>query len=130
VAEAGLRVMCRHCGIRKAARPRGLCWIDYYTPGVRDLYPSTSKFCRRGVGNRNHRRPAATPTQAPPGSEEKILILIARAGAGEQLFHADDLVAKPLQGERTRRLARGSHLRDMQARSVQVYHGGSPFHDL
>lgn len=35
---------CRHCGKGKVCRPRGLCWRCYYTPGVRDLYPSTSKF--------------------------------------------------------------------------------------
>jgi hypothetical protein len=31
--------MCRHCGRREVSRPRGLCWVDYYAPGVRDLYP-------------------------------------------------------------------------------------------
>lgn len=35
--------MCRHCGQRKANRPRGLCWRCYYAPGVKALYPSTSK---------------------------------------------------------------------------------------
>ena len=43
--------VCRHCSKSKVNRPRGLCWSCYYTPGVRDLYPSTSKFARRGVGN-------------------------------------------------------------------------------
>lgn len=34
---------CRHCGGDKVNRPRGLCWSCYYTPGVKALYPSTSK---------------------------------------------------------------------------------------
>lgn len=37
-------MICRHCSKFKANRPRGLCWKCYYTPGVRDLFPSTSKF--------------------------------------------------------------------------------------
>ena len=42
---------CRHCSKSKVNRPRGLCWSCYYTPGVKELYPSTSKYARRGVGN-------------------------------------------------------------------------------
>ncbi len=38
---------CRHCRKSSVSRPRGLCWGCYYTPGVRDLYPITSKFARR-----------------------------------------------------------------------------------
>ena len=43
--------VCRHCSKSKVNRPRGLCWSCYYTPGVKELYPSTSKYARRGVGN-------------------------------------------------------------------------------
>lgn len=35
---------CRHCQRKKPNRPRGLCYSCYYLPGVRDQYPSTSKF--------------------------------------------------------------------------------------
>ena len=42
-------MLCRHCNRRPSNRPRGLCWTCYYTPGLRDQYPSTSKFGRRGV---------------------------------------------------------------------------------
>jgi hypothetical protein len=39
--------ICRHCGKKKVNRPRGLCWACYYTPGVKELYPVTSKFAPR-----------------------------------------------------------------------------------
>lgn len=98
--QARPRPMCRHCGIRPVARPRGLCWTDYYAPGVRDLYPaSTSKFMNRGHGigmNFNPPLPAE-PTDAVPGSEEKILVLMERVRRRESLWHPDDcrLVHKP-----------------------------------
>lgn len=41
--EPGYRP-CRHCSRRHAGRPRGLCSQCYYAPGVRDMYPVTSKF--------------------------------------------------------------------------------------
>ena len=44
-------LICRHCRRSGVNRPRGLCWTCYYTPGVRELYPSGSKYARRGVGN-------------------------------------------------------------------------------
>lgn len=37
-------MLCRHCVKNRVLRPRGLCWRCYYRPGVRDLYPSTSKY--------------------------------------------------------------------------------------
>lgn len=40
-------MICRHCQKVRANRPRGLCWGCYYTPGVLELYPSTSKFAKR-----------------------------------------------------------------------------------
>jgi hypothetical protein len=72
-------------------RPRGLCWSCYYTPGVRDLYPSTSKFARRGVGdfNGNIVLPSA-PTGAAPGSPEKVAILEERARLRHALWHPLD----------------------------------------
>ena len=71
---------CRHCQKSKVNRPRGLCWSCYYKPGVRDQYPSTSKYARRGVGNFCGSAPLPTcSTTAAPGSEEKIAILAQRA---------------------------------------------------
>lgn len=72
-------------------RPRGLCFRCYYTPGVRELYPSTSKYAQRGVGNGFLRDPPLPePTQAKPGTEQKIAVLVDRAAARQQLFHPDD----------------------------------------
>ena len=62
-------MMCRHCQQTEISRPRGLCWSCYYTPGVKEQYPSTSKYARRGVGNFSGNAPLPeAPTSAPPGS--------------------------------------------------------------
>ena len=84
-------MLCRHCQKVKSNRPRGLCWSCYYTPGVREQYPSTSKFGRRGIGNFNGQaaRPPF-PTSAAPGSPEKIAILAQRAQLRQELWHPDD----------------------------------------
>ena len=86
-------MLCRHCQKTKSNRPRGLCWTCYYTPGIRERYPSTSKFARRGLGNFNYQAPLPDcSTDAAPGSEAKILILIERAGLKQALFHPDDSI--------------------------------------
>lgn len=45
---------------------------------------------RRGVGNGNHRRPLPEPTDARPGTPEKLAVLAHRAVAGNELWHPDD----------------------------------------
>ena len=86
-----MRVICRHCSKAKVCRPRGLCWSCYYTPGVKALYPPTSKYARQGVGNFNGNAPlAALPTVAPPGTAEKMAVLTERAKNGQALFHPAD----------------------------------------
>ncbi len=84
-------MLCRHCHRNRPNRPRGLCWTCYYTPGVRDLHPSTSKFARRGVGDFVGRglRPLL-PTRALPGSPEKVAILEERARLKQDLWHPSD----------------------------------------
>ena len=83
--------MCRHCQAGSVSRPRGLCWSCYYAPGVRELYPTTSKFGRRGEGNFNCTPPLpAFPTHATPGSAEKIATLAERARLRQNLWHPDD----------------------------------------
>jgi hypothetical protein len=84
-------MLCRHCNRVPSNRPRGLCWSCYYKPGVRELYPSTSKFARRGVEDHIGKVPlAATATDALPGSPEKVLILIERASKRQSLWHPHD----------------------------------------
>lgn len=97
--------VCRHCRREPANRPRGLGWKRYYTPGVKDLYPSTSKFARRGAGNITGVQPLpAKPTDAVPGSAEKVAVLEARAAAGESLWHPKDAdwsdVGRKVEAER------------------------------
>jgi hypothetical protein len=84
---------CRHCGrVLLAAYARRLCKPCHRSPAVRDRYPAAGPFARRGVGlgHRVHAPPPDCPTDARPGSEAKILVLIDRAARGQQLFHPAD----------------------------------------
>ncbi len=84
-------MMCRHCQRVRANRPRGLCWSCYYTPGLRELYPSTSKYGQRGLDDfYGEPAPAARPTGAMPGSPEKVEVLQQRALSGQALWHPED----------------------------------------
>lgn len=84
-------MMCKHCGRARVNRPRGLCWSCYYTPGVRDQYPSTSKFARRGINDFNGKvQPPPFATAALPGTPEKLAILEQRARLHQSLWHAGD----------------------------------------
>lgn len=40
---------CAHCKKSHAHRPRGLCWTCYYQPGVKELYPVTSKYAPKST---------------------------------------------------------------------------------
>jgi len=35
---------CRHCGVHKVNRPRGLCWACYYSPAILARYPVDPTF--------------------------------------------------------------------------------------
>lgn len=85
--------LCRHCEKNKCNRTRGLCWRCFYTPGVRDLYPSTSKFARiSGVGlGQLALAELPEPTSALPGSIEKVAVLAERAARGLALWHPLDI---------------------------------------
>jgi hypothetical protein len=86
-----MELLCRHCQKAKVNRPRGLCFGCYYSPGVRDLYPSTSKFARRGAGLLGGGfLLAAAPTTALPGTAEKVRVMEDRAARGESIFHPGD----------------------------------------
>ena len=84
-------LMCKHCARSKVNRPRGLCWSCYYTPGVREQYPSTSKFARRGHGVFQGPVPLPPePTVAAPGTPEKMAVLEMRAKFKMSLWHPQD----------------------------------------
>lgn len=84
-------VRCRHCGREKVNRPRGLCHRCYYTPGVRDCYPSTSPYAPRSdEWNFNGPFRTPTPTPHPPGTPGKMAVLAERLERREHLFHPAD----------------------------------------
>lgn len=82
----------RHCGKRNVNRPRGLCYGCYYTPGVLVQYPTLSKFgVRHEDTDYGYGKPLpALPTDAIPGSAEKLAVLIGRHERGEKLHHPRD----------------------------------------
>lgn len=84
-------MLCRSCKKVRSNRPRGLCYSCYYKPSVRAMFPSTSKFARKGAGiGVCCSKSSAVPTGAMPGSEEKIRVLMERVSRGEDLWHPSD----------------------------------------
>jgi len=82
---------CRHCKRDRVNRPKGLCWTCYYTPGLRERYPSVSKFGQRGIGNGNAWAPLPSEaTSALPGTPEKVAVLEDRARRRQALWHPQD----------------------------------------
>jgi hypothetical protein len=81
-------MLCRNCDRNQVTRSRGLCWSCFYAPGVRERYPPADKR-RCGLGTGRKRMPCA-PTDAIPGSPEKIRVLMDRAARGQELFHEHD----------------------------------------
>ena len=84
---------CRHCKTGKVCRSRRLCSTCYFTPGVKELYPV--KNCKANYRGSTEdfngaAKPPDAPTNAIPGSPEKIEVLRERAAQGMGLFHAGD----------------------------------------
>ncbi len=108
------RTICRHCRQGHVNRPRGLCWSCYYTPGVSDLYPSTSKHAVKGYGSGLMAAPLPPfPTTAAPGTADKLAVMEDRAKAGQSIYHPADARwpedPRPLEWlGKQRALARGS----------------------
>jgi hypothetical protein len=57
---------------------------------VRERFPSTSKFARRGVCDFNGLAKLPEPTTALPGTEAKVRVLEHRAHLGQALWHPLD----------------------------------------
>jgi hypothetical protein len=57
---------------------------------VRDRYQSASHFARRGLGNFNATGSTPVPTDALPGSEDKIRVLMQRVQNRQRLWHPED----------------------------------------
>lgn len=93
---AASKIPCCHCKRRKAYTVRGLCWTCLQDPEVRVLFPSTSKFARKGGAmddeeNEYIPSPCPEPTNAIPGTDAKVAILEARLAARVELWHEDDV---------------------------------------
>lgn len=90
-AFTGGKPLCAHCKKSKVNRPRGLCWHCYYTPGVRLLYPSTSKYAKRSPVPSVSASPLPKrPTRLPKGHPRRIVVMAARAMRGEATYHPQD----------------------------------------
>ena len=93
---------CKHCKMLSVRTHSGLCSRCYYNPRIRNLYP-IGEFQNRKDGRLVPNRfqvftdvPGLPdePTNAQPGSEEKLLILEKRISQGKQLFHPQDKSAR------------------------------------
>jgi len=84
---------CLHCVIRRGYRSqRGLCGVCYDDRGIRALYPGRLPSNRRPEEEDfcgGYTVPS-TSTEALQGTEEKLLVLQARAAAHVSLFHPRD----------------------------------------
>lgn len=90
---------CVHCKLNVGNRPRGLCSRCYYRKKeVRNLYPVKAINYYVEYGSRrapvpdfNGRTPLPVgPTDATPGSLDKLRVLEERASNGLQLHHPLD----------------------------------------
>lgn len=96
--KAASSPLCQHCHTRGQSKARKLCSACYADLAIRNAYPRVDD--RFGVNSGANVPPNAAPplpaepTQANPGSEEKIAVLEARYARGEAIFHPDDLTAR------------------------------------
>ena len=81
--------LCRHCRRAPVSRSRGLCWTCFYLPGVRELYPDRRPVSRLPDANGRYALPPE-PTNARPGTPEKVEVLCRRARLRCSLWHPYD----------------------------------------
>lgn len=81
------RKRCKNCGKPNPSRPRGLCWPCYYNPAIMSRYPIHPKSVPGILHGEGH---LPQTTNAMPGTEEKIQVMMQRAERGEALFHPMD----------------------------------------
>jgi hypothetical protein len=93
---------CRHCKrpVREAkAVRRGLCWGCRQSPDIRALHPPPwTIFAGRPVTGFSSQAALGEPTEAMPGTPEKVAVLEARAAAGLSLWHPEDGLKKKKGG--------------------------------
>ena len=83
---------CKHCDLElKLPWARGLCQHCYLTPDIRERYPILRDYAARPLAAPNVTPPPPEwATDAPPGSEEKQLVMMARVESGRGLYHPQD----------------------------------------
>jgi hypothetical protein len=82
---------CVNCKQVRCRRARGLCGPCYLNTDVRALFPSTSKFAKRGSGTGGGSAPLADePTFELPGTPQKVEVMRERASLRQRLFHPGD----------------------------------------
>jgi hypothetical protein len=96
--ERSSRGLCAQCGVYPGTRAYDLCWRCYYTPGVRRVHQVLATG-RRGMHPLSAQVGAVaptllppTPTEALPGTREKVGVLVERARLGFSLWHPLDAV--------------------------------------
>lgn len=88
-------IHCRRCKIRY----RGLCWGCGKNPALFDLYPRKLSVLSRHEPHGPVPKMPENPTDARPGSEQKIQVMNQRFARGEAVFHPDDLTTEDLDYE-------------------------------
>jgi hypothetical protein len=78
--------LCRHCSRCRVLQSRRLCWHCYQTDAIRRLYLPVR---RKSVGEEAPQG-IAEPMDALPGTPERVAVLVARAAAGQALWHPHD----------------------------------------
>lgn len=83
---------CKHCRRDVYLDRRGLCNGCYRNKVIREQYPSlcNARENTKTVVHNNNLVPCARPTDALPGTEEKILVMRDRFRRGEQIHHPED----------------------------------------
>ena len=84
-----LPTSCRHCGL-PGRRPKGLCWKCFSDPQINEQYQSLSKYHPTAEKDFAGPAPLGEPTDALPGTEEKMLAMEDRARRGLAIFHPAD----------------------------------------
>lgn len=90
-----MRPLCPECGLRKyGSQRRNLCYRCYADPRIRLRHPPTGPTHVEAGHLSNlpqgYRGPPPDPTDAPPGTPEKVAVMEARAAMGWDLWHPLD----------------------------------------
>lgn len=111
-------MMCRHCQVQPATRPRGLCNPHYNDRSIREQYETRfTVHTPSEIEDFYGRAKPCQPTDALPGTPEKFAVLCERARLGQELFHHLD--ARHLLDDSQRRQERYAKLRSDNPRVVR-----------